>query len=1214
MKRLLYPIILCLLLAAPAWGGTRLVSHKLNSENGLPDNNIRYIEQDSIGRMRFLSVYALYLYDGYNYRRLPHSEFLKVKENISNRQQGPTGYIYDNQGNMILTETGNDIIYIDQKSGERIKLTVFNDTLRQLTPSLKCKVITDRRGLIWVSVNGNGLFIYDRQTKKLAHITKEDRRRLIDSDHTIFMTEDRDGNIWVSQERYGVVCLTVEQTAYSVLDISNDKTTERNNEIRLMRRLSDGSIIICNNRGKLMRTDGNLNGLTNLNASKVQLAEGDNYNSVELDGHGRLWLGSQRRGVRIDGQWYGNGRVDCILKDSKNRMWTCSYDGHVKLAQLGENGNFYEKHFLTDIKGLRPRTMIQDSRGTVWVGADGGLFAFNPDELLKNPKAYRQLSDVPSRCLMEDSDHRLWIGTTERGLARLNDDGSLSTITRDDGLPNNVVQAIAENMHHEICIATEDGCARYNPKNNTIVSLYFPDNRVRNFYNADCALKLDDGRMAFGSLDGIVIVDKDVSMNLYQHHRSLVTDLIVNGVSVLDMREDSPTEGDISLATSITLNHNQNSLSIHFSNFDYSRNHMNGYIYMLSGYDKEWSKMANQNIAAYKNLKPGKYILLVKYRDELGWGDDEQVLAITINSPWWATWWAQLLFLLTGLAIGYVIYCQVRAVEKLHQRIALEKQMTDYKLRFFTNISHEFRTPLTLIQGAMEKISEQAKDVPGSIKQPLSNMQQSTNRMLRLVNQLLEFRRLQNNKLTLTLEETDIVKFVYDIFIGFHEVAESRSINYTFTPFSKTYKMYIDRGHVDKIVYNLLSNAFKYTPERENIAVNIREAEGKIAISISDSGIGVARDKQAELFDRFSTGRVSGDSIGIGLNLSKELAHAHHGDVTYQENEPKGSIFTLQLPTDKSIYQETDFMVTQTGLDQKPKERKGFTYSYREMKTQPLNNRRVLVAEDNMELGMMIKDELATYFEVDVVGNGMEALERLKNGKGEDDGGNMAYDLLVSDVMMPLLNGFELTRRIRADKTLAGLPIILLTALIGEEDRQKGLMSGADAYIEKPFSPKVLTAQAINLIEQRDRLRAAYAQQPKKAAVKELMHNDADRKFLLQLNAYIENHLGDYDLSVDKIAEHFEYGRTRFYNKVRNLTGMTPNDYIKDKRMTRAAELLRENSAITVAEVSYKVGINNTHYFAVSFKKTFGVTPSGYQRGEQPGGHTKDAIGSEAEP
>ena len=1203
MKKLLYlTILLCALLTTKA-SAINLTSHKLSSENGLPDNNIRHIEQDSTGFLMLQSVFALYQYDGYTFRKLPQEDFEAFKKKVKTNARNGSGYTYDNLGNKILTELGNnDIVYLDYKTDEQIAMTVFTDELRHLSKSLKCMVVTDERGLIWVSVNGNGLFVYDRKARQLDHITKDDGRGLIDDNYIIYMAEDRDGNIWVSQEHYGLACIKVEEGQYQILNINGEQPhDEKENEVRLMKRLGNGTIILCNNRGRLMKTDDRLNGLSNVQMPIAQIGQGDNYNSVELDSRGRMWLGSLKRGVRIGNDWYGSGRIDCILKDSKDRMWTCSLDGDVMQATLDDDGHYSERHFLTAIQELRPRTMLQDHQGTIWVGADKGLYAFQPDELLKNPESYRQVSEVPVRCLLEDHKQQLWIGTTEMGLGRMNDDGTFSFITREDGLPNDVVQFIVEDSNYHLCIGTQDGCANYNPENGEIHCLYFSNDKIKNFYNADCGIQLADSRMAFGSLDGIVLMDKNAHKRWLKHEKSVITDLIVNGESVYDMGDDSPVKGDISSTTFIRLKHNQNALTFHFSNFDFSHSHLAGYIYRLEGYDQTWSRLSPLAVATYKELRPGKYTLYVRYRDEGGWSNDEKLIDIEILPAPWATWWAKMLYLLTALLIGYAIYRQLRATERLHQRLAVERQLTEYKLRFFTNISHEFRTPLTLIQGAMEKISQAKDAVPGRIKQPLSNMEQSTNRMLRLINQLLEFRRFQNNKLSLSLVETDIIQFVYDIYIGFHDVADNRHITYTFTPFRKSYKMYIDQGHVDKIIYNLLSNAFKYTPERENISVKISQAEsGNIEIIVSDSGIGVAKEKQAELFDRFSTGRVSGDSIGIGLNLSQELARVHHGEVIFQENVPKGSVFTLILPTDKAIYQETDFMKTETGLDsQQPQERKGFAGGYREVKSAPLNPQRVLVAEDSSELSVMIKDELSVYFEVDCVSNGQEAFDRLK-ASADNEEGTPDYDLLVSDVMMPMMNGFELTRRIRADKALNGLPIILLTALSGEDQLHKGLEAGADAYIEKPFSPKTLTTQAISLIEQRDRLKVAYAQQPQKQAVRELVHNDADKKFLMQLDAYIDSHMSDYSLSVDTIAAHFDYGRTRFYNKVRNLTGKTPNDYIKDKRLTKAAELLRESSAITVAEVAYQVGINNPHYFAVNFKKAFGITPSGYQRGELP--------------
>lgn len=1166
-------------------------SYKLSSENGLPDNNIRYLEQDEAGFLRLMSVYEIYQYDGYRFRMLPHEVFLQTKEQQKTNGRNGKGFTHDNQGNKVLTEQGNDIIYLDGKTGEQIRLTVFNDDLRQQSPSLKCNVITDQRGLIWVSVNGNGLFVYDRKTKTTDHITKNDPRHLIDADYIVSMTEDHQGNIWISQEHYGLVCLKVIRQNYEIVNISHGGTSEKENEVRLLQRLQDGTVIVSSNRGLLMRTDGTLQHFTILQDG------GDNYNSLALDGQGRLWLGSLKRGVNIEGKWYGKDRIDCILKDNKNRMWTCSLDGDIALAELDGNGQWNERHFITDVEGLRPRSLIQDYKGTIWVAGDKGLFAFEPDELLKDPKRYRKVNDIPSRNFLEDEEHRLWVGTTGMGMGRKNEDDSFSYITREDGLPNNVVQFVVEDSHHRLCIGTEDGMATYDPKTGETHCLYFADNKMRNFYHADCGIMLDDGRMALGSLDGIVVLNKDQEYGGRPIGKTLLTDLCINGVSVYDMGEKSPIEGEVWETRHISLAHDQNALIIAFSNFDLGRSHLSGYSYKLEGYDKEWSRLDKLNYASYKELKPGEYTFMVRYLNKDGWNESEQLLTIDIRSPYWATWWACVLYALALAVIGYAVYRQVRNMERLHQRIAVEKETTEYRLKFFTNISHEFRTPLTLIQAAMEKMG-QPDTLPGHIRQPLSNMRKSTDRMLRLINQLLEFRRVQSNKTTLSLTETDIVQFVYNIYIGFHEVAEHRHITYTFRPFSKSYKTFIDREHVDKIVYNLLSNAFKYTPEEEDIHVRIRlnDTTKQLLISVADTGIGISKEKQQDLFSRYATGRISGDSIGIGLNLAQELARIHHGQITFEENKPKGSLFTLVLPTDKGVYEETDFLHVNNGIKtEEGSQRRSFADDYQELKTKPLNDRRVLVAEDNHELCILIQNELSPYFEVDRASNGVEALELLKAAAGSDH----PYDLLVSDVMMPQMNGFELTRQIRADKEIEGLPVILLTALTDEEQMQKGITVGADAYIEKPFSPKRLTIQAVKLIEQRDRLKAAYAQQPQRQKVKELVKNDADRKFIQQLDAYIDRHLSDTTLSVDVMAEHFEYGRTRFYNKVRAITGCTPNDYLKEKRLKKAAELLSESETVTVAEVAYKVGISNAQYFSVNFKKMFGVTPSNYQKGEE---------------
>ena len=1190
-------IIISLFCLLTAHAASRLTSFKLTSENGLPDNNIRYIYQDSTGSLQLLSLYEAYLYDGYSFRKMPLDDYLRLKERGQHVSHGGKGFIYDNRGNKVLTELGESIIYVDKETGEQIPMKVFTEQLLRLNSSLKCCVVTDRQKNVWVSVNGNGLFVYHRSECKLYHVTKGDGSNLIDANFVVYMMEDRDGNIWLSQEHFGLVCLKVRSKNYREVDIGNNGTNEKENEVRMMITLPDGSILIANGLGTLLRADANLQQV------HVEKASSYNYCTAAVDKDGRLWLGTMMRGILVDNKEYGSGRVDYILCDNRGRMWVCGIDGPLKQVEITADGRYTERLFMTDIKGLGPRTMCQDRLGTVWLGTDKGLFSFQPDELLKNPKRYKQVTDIPVRSILEDSSGRLWVGTVGQGIGELQKDGTFRYLTRSDGLPNNVVQLLLEDVNHHICIGTENGLANYNPKTGIIHILYIEDSKATNFYNEDCCVMLQDGSVAFGSLDGIVVVNHDAIPAERKPRQVELTDLLINGVSVFDMAEDSPLRQHLSNTNKVTLAHNQNSLTLHFSDFDFGDTQRTRYSYTLDGYDKEWSALSSSNTATYKNLRPGTYTFRVKCYEQGALKQEgiERVLTIVVSPPWWATWWARLVYFLLALGIAILIYRQLRHVEQLRQRIAVERQLTDFKLKFFTNVSHEFRTPLTLIQGAMEKIRE-AKDVPGSIKQPLSNMRQSTDRMLRLVNQFLEFRRMQNNKLSLALAETDIVQFVYNIYMSFYDMADKHRIAYTFTPFEHAFSMFVDRGHVDKMVYNLLSNAFKYTPDGGSVAIKMKRQDDRLFISVEDTGIGVDADKREDLFDRFSTGRVSGDSLGIGLNLAQELAHVHHGEITYVENEPKGSIFTIVLPIDKAVYSEADFMKTNTGLKEEEQSVKvGFESIYQEQKTTPLNDRRILVVDDSQDILQMIQHELSAYFIVDTAESGEQALTLLRERNVQDEGEEAPqtpYELVISDVKMPQMNGYELTRRIRGEQSLSGLPVILLSSWVGDDNMKKGLDYGADAIMEKPFSVKALTAQVLNLIDQRDRLKQLYAGKPQKQAKPELVKADVDKKFIMQLNAFIEGHLSDYNLSIDMLTDHFHLGRTTFFNKVRSLTGYTPNDYIREKRLSKAAELLRDEIGITVSEVAYQTGFSNAQYLSSSFKKKYGMTPTAYQKGK----------------
>jgi CheY-like chemotaxis protein len=467
-------------------------------------------------------------------------------------------------------------------------------------------------------------------------------------------------------------------------------------------------------------------------------------------------------------------------------------------------------------------------------------------------------------------------------------------------------------------------------------------------------------------------------------------------------------------------------------------------------------------------------------------------------------------------------------------------------------------------------------------------MGRSTDRMLRLVNQLLEFRKMQAGKLKLSLEDTDVIEFARNIYLSFNDLADNKQINYNFTTNVKSCEIPLDRQHVEKVIYNLLSNAFKYTPSRGRIDVKLHiSPPHALTITVEDTGVGIPKDKQAELFQRFMQSSFSADSIGIGLHLAKALVEIHHGTINFEENQPQGSRFIVELPTKRDIYQPEDF------LEQSRLEPVSHTKEpvYQEMTGLPMNDRLVLVVEDDADMADMLNQVLGHFFHVNVAMDGTEALEWLKDNKP---------DLIVCDVMMPIMNGYELTRRLRNQTATQTIPIILLTALTADDKHLKGIQAGADAYLTKPFDIQLLISSCRQLIEQRDLMRRQATESQDKqltTAPPGIIVEERDRKLLEAMNTWLHNHISDSTLSVDNMAEAMGYRRSIFFKKVKVLTGQTPADYIKTIRMNRAAELLRDET-ITVAEVCYKVGISDPHYFAKVFKQVFGISPKKYQKGK----------------
>lgn len=1116
----------------------------------------------------------------------------------------------DNKGNTWVHNYTGNVWYVNTSTGDIKPFQFLSSEHLGYIDVERYSIIHDSRDIIWITTYGNGLFAYDLNTGGLQHFTFEvSHSSHINSNYLQYIIEDRSGGIWVSSEFSGLSHLEILNKGTLRIYPNGENASDRSNTIRMLLRGKNGNVFMANRMGTLYEYDAGLKNI--LRKEKFT----HNVYSMCEDNEGQLWLGMRGIGLRIGpDQWYrhnskdpgslSNDNVYLIYRDRKGRMWIGTFGGGLNLAVKTDNG-YQFKHFFQDSYGeKRVRVIQEDRNGMMWVGTNNGIYIFHPDSLIHAPKNYILYNHVnetfPSneiRCLVNDHEGNMWIGTTGTGFAICNPGDDYQHLTFDcysmkDGLPNGVIQSIVEDQDHKMWIATEYGISRFTPATKQIENYYFSSHTLGNVYSENTACINTDGRLLFGTNYGLVALDTHKVENMEKPVSTVFTGLHINGTHMLPGMEDSPLDETMSYTRELKLKHYQNSFVIAFSTFNFLSG-ASKYSYRMPPYDSEWSIPSAQNLATYRNLPPGKYQLQVKACNVAGMWGKESTLEIIIAPPFWQTTWAYLIYLvLIGIA-GYFSFHIIRNFNRLRNRIAIEKQLTEYKLEFFTNISHEFRTPLTLIQGALNKLVN-IENPPKEMQRPLRTMDKSTRRMLRLINQLLEFRKMQKSKLALSLEETDVIAFLYEIFLSFKDTSESKHMDFSFEPSQPSYKMYIDKGNLDKVTYNLLSNAFKYTPSNGKIIfkVDILEDKQQLRIQVIDNGIGIPKEKRSELFKRFMQSSFSHSSVGVGLHLTHELVNVHKGSISYEDNEGGGSVFTVILPTNSEIYQEKDFLVPNQLLieEEEQQHAKEFIREEKPEETfqppvDPLNKRKVLIIEDDTDIREFLKEEVGIYFEVEVAADGTSGFEKASTYDA---------DLIICDVLMPGMSGFEVTRKLKNEFTTSHIPIILLTALDIEEKYQEGIESGADAYITKPFNVSLLLARIFKLIELRDKLRQKYSNEPG-LAHSIICTNDKDQKFSAKLNEVLNEHMTDTEFSVNDFAGIMGLGRTVFYKKVRGVTGYSPYEYLRVIRLKKAAEMLLTED-LTIAEVAYSVGINDPFYFSKCFKSQFGVSPSAYRK------------------
>lgn len=885
-----------------------------------------------------------------------------------------------------------------------------------------------------------------------------------------------------------------------------------------------------------------------------------------------MWIGTRGKGIYgIPGLDFKNKKVFCLKPDDRGRMWIGTFGEGLSVAI--PRGEGYEvRTFFADSVGLNEvRCLAIDRKGMLWGGTSGGLFCVDPTRFAadgKGLRVYKRGSEIHD--MLVDRQGRLWLTVPGEGLVCMQD-GNFRILDASQGLINNMVQSVVETEDGNLWVSTQQGVSCWKAKDNSFDNYLFSRVMMGNVYNENSAVCLDDGRVLLGGNYGLTIINPSRISHVKGQTSVVFTSHPYSDEMTLSYEERSP--------------------KINFSTLDYSDVNNVKYTYWLEGYDSSWSVPSPTPWVNYQNLPFGSYRLHVKasYSDGI-WGK-ESVLDISVEPPFYLSVWAWVFYALFLTVVIVMVVKSIREKNILKGKIKFEQEFTRYKLVFFTNIAHEFRTPLTLIQGSLEKEKRIMKTNHWQLEleKTVRTMDKSVQRMLRLIDQLLEFRKMQAGKLKLSLQETDVVMFVQGICKMFDDAAESKQIDFKFESQLPAYLMYLDQQKMDKVVFNLLSNAFKYTHAKGTISVSLSFTD-VMTIRVADTGVGIPQEKREQLFSRFMQSSYTGESFGIGLHLTHELVRTHHGEITYQENEGGGSVFVVTIPLQKDCYEASDFLVKDSPILKADltKERDGqeekTTDAVPSAPSAPLNRRTILLIEDDNDVREFLLSELESCFDLKVASDGKAGIAMAKE---------LDVDLIVSDVMMPGMNGFELTKRLKNSFETSHIPIILLTALSTDENVLEGTESGADAYITKPFSPQLLMARILQLLNQREILRQKFGKVPQEIR-SAMLRNEQDSLFVKRLDSIVYSRLGEQDLSVDKVAGLLHLGRTIFYKKVRGTTGYTPNEYIRVIRLRKAAELLKEGEK-NVSEVAYAVGFDNPYYFSKCFKEQFGMPPSQYR-------------------
>ena len=1131
----------------------------------------------------------------------------------------------DKNGNILIGTEQNGINLLDKRSGV---ISPFNFMTSEARSIETVRVIQWDRNDLWIGTI-EGLYIYNLTTGKLYVYKNNPDDNLSLGDNSVrSIYTDPSGSHWIGtfyggvnsysplSRQFGKINLT-DRRNQKVYKIAGPMVTDNNHNLWIS---TDGSGLYClNKKGetiKQLRHKANDSNTISHNKIKCLL----------LDDDKGLWVGTIN-GLNFYDFKTGNfhryfhnvndpnslpdDRIYDLEKDSFGNIWIGTYRGG--LCRLDEKTKTFERFTHTpDPTSLSSdgiTYILQDSEHNLWVGTVSGL-----NRKRKGPKTFDRLPNIHNAnstyvlCIYEDKQKRLWVGTRDTGLQlKLKGTTNFRTFATVDGLAGNTVNGILEDAKGILWISTENGLSRLDPATFKFENYNKNDGLICSEFNFNSFHKDKNGLMYFGGYNGIVKFHPDsIRKNTTLPKLTFTKLKLFNKEIPIDPSGKGMLIKSLARTTDLEFNDTQNIFSIEFASLNFIHSSKNKYAYKLSGFEDQWNYVS-EPVATYMNLSPGQYSLLVKGSNNDGvWSPEPIQVKITVLPPWWKTWWAYCIYALIILSLVYALYRFSKMRWKLKHDLQIEhmekeqqEKLHKAKLSFFTNIAHEIRTPLTLIVSPLELASERyGKD--SFLQKQLHIVKSNTSRLIRLINQLLDFQKQESGNFKLKPTEGNIVELLKEIIFSFSEYANSRNIQLKFFSANDNIPLCYDRDELEKVFCNLLYNAFKFTPGGGEVSITVSLEDSKqleggsthVKIILEDNGIGIPAGDLPKIFNRFfqveNTG-ISESGFGIGLALTKGIIELHGGTITVDSHEAEMghsgfTRFAVILPVGLNELPEKNFVSIDPPIENNILINPSLPLAGNGQGKQAQNDRySILLVEDNIEIRSCLKSILSPSYIVLEASNGTEALAITNQN---------LPDLVLSDIAMPGMDGLEFTRLIKSDERTNHIPVILLTARGSTEHHSEGINTGADDYITKPFHNELLLLRIRNLLAIREKLKEKYQRivslEPQHQEIE-----DPNNKFLQRLMVILETNINDPVFNVAKLVTEMGMSRPVLFRKVKMLIGLSVIDLIRSTRLKKA-EMLLKQKRMTISEVAYMVGFNDPKYFSKSFRSQFGKNPSEY--------------------